>query len=96
MLAENRQRLFVAYAGGVPAAAAAYQPFARSAFLMGGVVLPQFRGRGLYRALVHARLAHARSLGIELATTHAREASSAPILEKLGFATVCRFAMYFG
>ncbi|MEO8554103.1 MAG: GNAT family N-acetyltransferase, partial [Kofleriaceae bacterium] len=84
LLADGRQRLFLAYCDGVPAATAAYQPFERSAFLMGGVVLPQFRGRGLYRALVHARLAHARSLGIGLATTHARESTSAPILEKLG------------
>jgi len=96
LIAEQRQRMFVAYCDGTPAAAASYLPFERSAFLMGGVVLPQFRGRGLYRTLVRARLAHARSLGIELATTHAREASSAPILEKLGFATVCRFAMYLG
>jgi len=35
---------------------------------MGAVVLPAFRGRGIYRALVAARLAHARSFGIELAT----------------------------
>jgi GNAT superfamily N-acetyltransferase len=96
LIAEQRQHLFIAYCDGTPAAAACYLPFERSAFLMGGVVLPQFRGRGLYRTLVHARLAHARSLGIALATTHAREATSAPILEKLGFATVCRFAMYFG
>lgn len=96
MVAEGRHRLFVAYSDGVPAAAASYVPFARSAFLMGGVVLTSYRGRGLYRALVHARLAHARARGITLATSHAREATSAPILEKLGFETVCRFPMYFG
>ena len=93
---ERRHHHFLAYCGGVPAAAASYVAFTSSAFLMGAVVLPQFRGRGVYRALIAARLAHARSFGIELATTHAREASSAPILEKLGFATVCRFAMYLG
>lgn len=96
MLAEGRHCLFVAYCDGVPAAAASYVPFARSAFLMGGVVLTSYRGRGLYRALVHARLAHARARGITLATSHAREATSAPILEKLGFETACRFPMYFG
>lgn len=96
MLAEGRHCLFVAYCDGVPAAAASYVPFVRSAFLMGGVVLTSYRGRGLYRALVHARLAHARARGITLATSHAREATSAPILEKLGFETVCRFPMYFG
>jgi GNAT superfamily N-acetyltransferase len=96
LLADARYHLFIAYCAGQPAAAASYMAFARTAFLMGGVVLPPYRGRGLYRALVSARLAHARSAGIELATTHAREASSAPILEGLGFATVCRFAMYLG
>jgi GNAT superfamily N-acetyltransferase len=96
VLAEGRQHLFVAYAGGVAAAAAGYVAFERSAFLIGGVVLPSHRGRGLYRALVHARLAHAHARGIPLATSHAREATSAPILEHLGFETVCPMAMYFG
>ncbi len=95
-LTEGRPRLFMAYCDGVPAAAASYVPFARSAFLMGGIVLERFRGRGLYRALVHARLHHARRQGLALATSHAREATSAPILENLGFGTVCRFPMYFG
>lgn len=96
ILEEGRYCLFVMYCDGAPAAAASYVPFARSAFLMGGVVLERYRGRGLYRALVHARLAHARARGIMLATSHAREATSAPILERLGFDTVCRFPMYFG
>lgn len=96
LLADERYYLFVAYSAGEPAAAGSYIAFDRSAFLMGGVVLPAYRGRGLYRALVAARLAHARSRGIELATTHAREATSAPILERIGFETICRFAMYFG
>ena len=96
LVADERYHLFVAYCDGEPAAAASYIAFAHSAFLMGGVVLPRYRGRGLYRALVAARLAHARSLGLELATTHAREATSAPILERIGFDTICRFAMYFG
>jgi GNAT superfamily N-acetyltransferase len=96
LLADDRYHLFVAYCEGEPAAAASYIAFDRSAFLMSGVVLPPYRGRGLYRALVAARLAHAHSLGLVLATTHAREASSAPILERIGFETICRFAMYFG
>jgi GNAT superfamily N-acetyltransferase len=96
ILAERRYQLFVAYCDGVPAAAASYVPFPRSAFMMGGVTLPAFRGRGLYRALVRARMTHARERGIPLATSHARESSSAPILERMGFQTVCRFPMYFG
>jgi len=92
---ERRQRLFLARLGGEPAGTASYVAFPRSAYLLGAVVLPPFRGRGLYRALALARLADACARGLELATCHAREATSAPILERLGFATVRRFAIYF-
>ena len=91
-----RQRMFLARWDGEPAAVASYVAFPRSAYLRGGVVLPRFRGRGLYRALVQARLADARARSVALATSHASEATSAPILEWLGFATICRFPMYFG
>jgi GNAT superfamily N-acetyltransferase len=93
---DRPQRLFLARCDGEPAATASYVAFPRSAYLIGGVVLPRFRGRGLYRALVATRLVDAHARGIGLATSHAREASSAPILERLGFATICRFPMYFG
>ena len=43
-----------------------------------------------------ARLRHARARGIPLATSHARESTSAPILERMGFETVCRYPRYFG
>jgi ribosomal protein S18 acetylase RimI-like enzyme len=91
----RRQRLFLASVAGEPAGAASYVAFPRSAYLLGAVVLPPLRGRGVYRALARARLADARARGIELATCHARESTSAPILERLGFATVRRFAIYF-
>jgi GNAT superfamily N-acetyltransferase len=91
-----RQHMFLAHHRGEPVATASYVAFPRSAYLIGGVVLPAHRGRGLYRALVAARLAHARARGLPLATSHAREATSAPILERMGFATVCRYPRYFG
>ena len=59
--------------------------FERSAYLVGGVVLPAFRGRGVYRALIAARLRHARAAGVAVVTTQARAATSAPILARLGF-----------
>lgn len=93
---DRRERMFLATIDGVPAATASYVAFPRSAFLIGAVVLPAFRGRGLYRALVEARLDHARAHGLPLATSHARESTSAPMLEHLGFSTVARFPMYFG
>jgi GNAT superfamily N-acetyltransferase len=94
-LPDRSHRLFLARLHGEPAGTAGYVAFPRSAFLLGAVVLPRFRGRGLYRALARARLAHAHARGLELATCHARESTSAPILERLGFATIRRFAHYF-
>ncbi|MCW5807117.1 MAG: hypothetical protein KIT31_32475 [Deltaproteobacteria bacterium] len=98
IVAERRwpQAMYLAVVDGVPAATAAYVALARSAYLVGGVVLPPYRRRGLYRALVHTRLAHARDAGLPLATSHAREDTSAPILADLGFESVCRLAMYLG
>jgi ribosomal protein S18 acetylase RimI-like enzyme len=92
---ERRHRMFLARRGGEPAGTASYVAFPRSAFLLGAVVLPRFRGQGLYRALALARLADAHARGLALATCHARESTSAPILERLGFATICRFPIYF-
>jgi GNAT superfamily N-acetyltransferase len=64
------------------------------AYLVAAQVLPEFRGRGVYRALVAARLEFLARMGITLAVTHAREATSAPILEHLGFETVFRSKCY--
>jgi hypothetical protein len=59
-------------------------------YLVGAQVLAPFRGRRIYRALVGARLAFLAARGITLAVTQAREATSAPILEHLGFDSVFR------
>lgn len=79
---------------GQPAGAGVTALLPRSAFLMGAVVLPEHRGRGLYRALVAARAQHAAARGITLATSHARATTSAPILRRLGFREVCELTMY--
>ena len=52
--------------------------------LMGGAVLPEARGRGIYRALVHARWVHAAERGTPLLVVQAGP-MSAPILDGLGF-----------
>jgi GNAT superfamily N-acetyltransferase len=63
-------------------------------YLVGGAVTEQARGRGVYRALVAARVAFLRDRGIEYAVIHASEATSAPMLEHLGFETLFRGACY--
>ena len=52
--------------------------------LMGGAVLPEARGRGVYRALVHARWEYAVARGTPLLVVQAGH-MSAPVLDGLGF-----------
>lgn len=98
MLADpaRRQHMFVARDEGVAAAVAGYVALDRSAYLVGAVALPGHRGRGLYRALVNARLRHAEAHGLAVATSVARAATSAPILARLGFESVCPIASFTG
>jgi GNAT superfamily N-acetyltransferase len=56
----------------------------RGVALMGGAVLPSARGRGVYRALVHARWEHAVARGAPLLVVQAGR-MSAPVLTGLGF-----------
>jgi len=86
--------MFVAKVGGAVAGTAGYTVKPRSEYLTGGNVLPAFRGAGVYRALIDARLRRLAAAGCPLATTQARETTSAPILEHLGWETVCRFRVY--
>jgi GNAT superfamily N-acetyltransferase len=57
-------------------------------YFIGGQVHERARGRGIYRGLVAARLAFLHARGMGYAVTHAHEATSAPILEHLGFETL--------
>jgi GNAT superfamily N-acetyltransferase len=93
---DTRVHLYLASLDGVPLATAASHVFDRSVYLLGGVVLPEARGRGLYRALVNARLRDAAARGIGLVTTQALEQTSAPLLAHMGFVPVCRFRVYHG
>jgi GNAT superfamily N-acetyltransferase len=85
---------YLARIGGQPVATAGMAVKQRSVYLIGGNVLEAYRGRGIYRALLDERLRHAAELGFSLATTQAREATSAPILERLGFETLFRSRVY--
>ena len=94
-LASERHRFFIAREdGGAWSAAAGSALFDRSVHLLGAVVLPPSRGRGLYRALVRARTDDAAARGIDLATTHALADTSAPILRRLGFVERGRFTTF--
>jgi hypothetical protein len=63
----HRTEYFIARYEGVPAASGALLPLAKSGYLLGSSVAPEFRGKGLYRALVYARLERLKELGLGLA-----------------------------
>jgi GNAT superfamily N-acetyltransferase len=87
-LAAANRRLLLATVDGEPAGSAGlslYPPV--GAIINGGAVRPKFRGLGVYRAMVAARLAMAREIGVEGLTVWGGQ-MSAPILERLGFETV--------
>jgi GNAT superfamily N-acetyltransferase len=66
---------------------ASYGP---SAVLLGGAaVMPNYRGRGVYRALVASRWEAAVKLGKPALAVHAGSMSR-PILERCGFEEVCK------
>ena len=82
--------LYVAYAEGMPVAAARLEMAHDRMFagLWGGCTLPDFRGRGIFRALVAARAKEARERGFRFLNVDAAE-TSRPILERLGFVALC-------
>ncbi len=75
---------FIGYWNGAPAGAGGYGLVGDVARFWGTAVIPEFRGRGVYRALVHARMSDANRRGAKLALVHAMPTSS-PILQRLGF-----------
>ncbi len=77
---------FIGCWNGVPAGAGGYGLVGDVARFWGTAVAPEFRRRGVYRALVRARLVDAASRGATLALVRAREQTSSPILQRLGFA----------
>ena len=75
---------FAAYDGGRPVGFGRAIDMDHGVALMGGAVLPDYRGRGVYRALVRARWEHAAARGTPLLVVQAGHMSR-PVLENLGF-----------
>jgi GNAT superfamily N-acetyltransferase len=87
--ADHSPRTYLGFVDGEPVAVARglVEPDAPAVLLIGGGVLPEARGRGLYRALVRARWDEAVASGKPALVTQAG-AMSRPILERLGFEPV--------
>lgn len=76
----------VAYRDGAPVGSAGLTVTDGVARLWGGAVRQQQRGRGVYRALLHERLAWGVECGARFALVKGRVETSGPILRRLGFA----------
>jgi GNAT superfamily N-acetyltransferase len=86
----QRDQAFVAYSDRQPAGSGRVTASQDSQFagLWGGGVLPEFRGQGVYRALLRARIDHVRQFdSIRYLRVDAMP-TSRPILEKYGFKRV--------
>ena len=82
---ERLIRCYVGYVDGEPAAAAGSTVDGDALRFWDGSVLPAYRGRGAYRALVARRLRDARTTSADFALVKAVDDTSAPILKRLGF-----------
>ena len=87
MRAAGRRFQLLATVDGEPAGTGGISVFADGAIINGGSVRPKFRGRGVYRALVAARLEIARGAGVSGLVVWGGD-MSAPILARLGFEKV--------
>ena len=89
-------RIFVAEAGGSTVVCAGWVRFPSGtefATLWGGATLPEWRGRGIYRALVAERARLAAERGCRYLEVDASD-DSRPILERLGFRPVTTTTPY--
>lgn len=90
----GRHHGWLARIDGEPVGSANHAVFERSAYLMGGVVLPAWRGRGVYRSLIAARLAQISAAGVRLVTILAIADTSAPILARMGFTPIAELDVF--
>jgi GNAT superfamily N-acetyltransferase len=86
-------RSFVALIDGRVVGSGAAMPADAGVNLFGGAVLPDARGRGVYRALTVARWQLAVELGTPALTIQAGRMSK-PIAERLGFVQVSAVRLY--
>lgn len=95
-LSREKQRTFyfMAVHEGKVVATSSYLQFENFVHLSGSVVLPEFRKKGFYRAMLDWRIKEASKKGIEVVTISAVEKTSAPICMALGFKKECTFSVY--
>jgi GNAT superfamily N-acetyltransferase len=85
----GRTRMVVAFAGERPVSMGRVEFYNGTEFggLFGGATVPDFRGQGIFRAVVAQRTTWAAAAGLRYLQTDASD-DSRPILERLGFIPV--------
>lgn len=78
----------------VGVSAIAYLPGTNVCLLGGAATLPEYRGRGVYSAMLKLRHEKAKKDGKKNLIIQAKEATSAPIAVKNGFEQVCELPFY--
>jgi ribosomal protein S18 acetylase RimI-like enzyme len=93
--APQETEMFIVTAGGSPVSAARIEflPDRDFAALWGGGTLPEWRGRGIYRALVSVRAQRAQARGFKYLFVLASD-QSRPILGRLGFEVISEVSTY--
>jgi len=86
--------MLVAYVNGTTVGSGSVLLVDGVARLSGGVVVPAARGKGVYRAVLHARLSYAVTHGATMALVKGNVATSGPILRKAGFTSFGQEPIY--
>ena len=90
----QRTHYFVATLDGEPAGTASLLLLDGFAHLNGAAVIASMRRRGVYRALIDARMAFLRERNVPFVTNHCISTTSAPICRKIGFEKTCEFRVF--
>lgn len=94
-VAEGGRAHFLARFDGIPAGIGSLAFLGRSGYLFDSGVIPEYRRKGVFRALVECRGQEASSRGLEILTLFAFGDTSFPLLRKMGFETVLESPQYF-
>lgn len=91
---QPHRRRYLGWVGDQAAGTAELILYERVAHFGGATVLPAYRGRGVYRAMVAERMREARERELPLVTNHCVADTSAPICRKLGFRDACAMRIF--
>ena len=91
---ESTTRSYIADLDGKPVASSHLRLLPGLGYFQGSAVLPDFRHRGIYRALIEHRLSVLRGLGIPTAVVWAEASGSGVVCGKSGFETICEGDFY--